>query len=177
MAITEAPFDHEGNMVSYPDDLVGWERYTDDDGNERHRAIRPTMLPVEPFYDEFEIVGIELGRSAKRLVLKSRHTGKTYPLFVADIVKLLQDNGTVLKGTWGVAKRGQNYGIKQIEPPQVDKYKPLLGKQVKVTLDNDDPKAIATGTLLSFSDDGEVVVQDEMGFVHYCWPNLKMEEI
>ncbi|AGM12361.1 hypothetical protein SSEA_SKINNY_136 [Mycobacterium phage Skinny] len=24
---------------------------------------------------------------------------------------------------------------------------------------------------------GEVVVQDEMGFVHYCWPNLKMEEI
>lgn len=56
---------------------------------------------------------------------------------------------------------------------------PLLGKQVRVTLahDTDDPKAIAEGKLLAFADSGEVTVQDEMGFVHYCWPMLEVEAL
>ncbi|QNJ56923.1 hypothetical protein SEA_REINDEER_132 [Mycobacterium phage Reindeer] len=181
MAVTEAPFDQNGNMISYPGEITGWEWYLDDEGNQRYRAIRAEMTPMEPFYGEMRVVGIETGRSAKRLVLEDINTGKTYPLFVADIVKLLQDAGTVLTGTWGASKRGQNYGIKRVAPgpaqERLEQMRPLLGKQVKVTLDNEDPKAIATGKLLSFSDCGDVVVEDDMGFVHYCWPNLKTEEI
>jgi hypothetical protein len=55
----------------------------------------------------------------------------------------------------------------------LDDMKALLGKHVMVTLAEDDEKAIAWGKLLSFDDGGEVVIQDEMGFLHYCWPNLK----
>ena len=50
----------------------------------------------------------------------------------------------------------------------------LLGQQVIVTLSHDDrePDRIARGTLLKVADSGEVCVEDEMGFVHYCWPML-----
>lgn len=51
----------------------------------------------------------------------------------------------------------------------------LLGHEVVVTLDRPDgekPATVAKGTLLAWADSGEVVVRDEMGFVHYCWPML-----
>jgi len=51
----------------------------------------------------------------------------------------------------------------------------LLGKQVIVTL-QDSPKVIARGRLLRFGDDGEFVLQDDEGFVHYAWPMLNIEE-
>lgn len=53
----------------------------------------------------------------------------------------------------------------------------LLGKQVKVILSYDDPKGIAKGQLLHFSDGGEVTIKDEMGFTHFCWPGLEMEAL
>lgn len=52
---------------------------------------------------------------------------------------------------------------------------PLLGKEVKVTLAHDDPRGVVEGTLLSFADSGEVIVRDEMGFTHWCWPMLEVE--
>lgn len=52
----------------------------------------------------------------------------------------------------------------------------LLGKRVVVTLDNDDDTAIAKGTLMRFCDGGEVVVLDDMGFLNYCWPMLRVAE-
>lgn len=55
-------------------------------------------------------------------------------------------------------------------------WRKLLGKQVRVTLDNDG-KVVAEGRLLAFDDCGEAVVQDEMGFLHYCWPMLTVEEV
>lgn len=51
----------------------------------------------------------------------------------------------------------------------------MLGLEVKTTLSRDPEKAIVTGTLLSFSEDGEIVIRDEMGIVHWCWPNLDTE--
>ncbi|QNO01126.1 hypothetical protein [Mycobacterium phage CELFI] len=48
----------------------------------------------------------------------------------------------------------------------------LLGEQVVVVL-NREPLATAVGELLSFEDGGEVVIRDDMGFVHYCWPALE----
>lgn len=50
---------------------------------------------------------------------------------------------------------------------------PMLGKQVKVVLHHEDPTAVARGQLLSFSEDGQVVLLDDCGMKHYCWPNLK----
>ncbi len=53
----------------------------------------------------------------------------------------------------------------------------LLGKKVKVVLAEDDPTAIAIGTLLSFTDDGSVVVLDDAGTKHFCLPNLETVEM
>lgn len=60
----------------------------------------------------------------------------------------------------------------------------FLGKQVKVILDKDEwivrdnpnPKpVIIAGKLLSFSDAGEFVIEDDAGDIHYCWPMLTIE--
>lgn len=54
----------------------------------------------------------------------------------------------------------------------------LLGKQVRVTLDNgkDGAPTIVTGKLLGFGTDGQFEIGDEDGTVHYCWPMLSIEE-
>jgi 5-methylthioribose kinase len=106
-----APFDEDGNMVSWPQDHL--EPYEDSEGRRRYRCIPAELTPVEPFHAEMAVVGMETGRSAKRIVLKDINTGKTYPLFVADIVKLLQ--GTLLTGTWEACKRGKNYGVRKVK--------------------------------------------------------------
>ncbi|SHW94992.1 Uncharacterised protein [Mycobacteroides abscessus subsp. abscessus] len=71
------------------------------------------MKAVEPFEADMRVIGMETGRSAKRILLQDSKTGKTYPLFVADIVNLLKD--TVLSGTWEACKRGQNYGVRKVK--------------------------------------------------------------
>ncbi|APQ42229.1 hypothetical protein PBI_MRMAGOO_147 [Mycobacterium phage MrMagoo] len=176
MPVTEAPFDSNGNMVSYP--LQDWRE------NEfgRHERFSKPLVHVEPFYAEMRIVDIERGQSAARMVLQDTFTEKTYPLFLSDLLPMLQEPQDGLtefrvRGTWAVSKRGQNYGIKRIEPSPATEWsthmRSLLGKQVRVVLNPTDPAAIAVGKLLSFTTDGEVVVQDDGGIPHYCWPNLE----
>jgi len=105
MTIKEAPFDGDGNMVSYP----GAQWVT---RNGRFVNLpKDSMRPVEPFTATMQVIGMETGRSAKRLVLMDVDTGKTYPLFVADIVAILK--GVPITGVWSACKRGQNYGIKR----------------------------------------------------------------
>lgn len=54
----------------------------------------------------------------------------------------------------------------------------LLGKQVRVFLTRDgDPQAVATGRLLSIATSGELVIEDDMGFLHYAWPLLDIEQV
>lgn len=54
----------------------------------------------------------------------------------------------------------------------------FLGKRVKVTLDNQNSAdVITTGKLLGFGDDGEFEILEDDGYVHYCWPMLKIEEV
>jgi hypothetical protein len=49
----------------------------------------------------------------------------------------------------------------------------LLGQRVKATLAiGDAPITIATGRLLRISDGGEMAIEDDNGFVNYCWPML-----
>lgn len=57
----------------------------------------------------------------------------------------------------------------------VEKMASFLGCEVLVTLNRDDVNAVARGELLSFSEDGSVVVVDETGIKHHCWPNLITE--
>lgn len=51
----------------------------------------------------------------------------------------------------------------------------MLGKRVRLRL-TDDPSqpVIAEGVLLAFEDSGQAVikVEDDIGFLHYCWPVL-----
>lgn len=66
----------------------------------------------------------------------------------------------------------------------------MLGEQVRVVLARaEEPAAdgdpfnpagcpiredvVARGKLMSFADSGEIVLQDDCGFLHYCWPNLE----
>ena len=55
----------------------------------------------------------------------------------------------------------------------------LLGKRVRVTLDKPEgkPAVIAEGILLGFGDEGDFEIQNDGGFVHYCWPMLAIEEV
>ena len=58
----------------------------------------------------------------------------------------------------------------------IEELQALLGKQVRVTLAHDDPNGVAEGQLLAFDDGGGFVLLDDMGFKHYCWPMLLIEE-
>ena len=51
----------------------------------------------------------------------------------------------------------------------------FLGRQVRVTLDDQNPSAVVTGTLMHATDDGEVTVRDAAGINHYAWPGLHIE--
>ncbi len=102
MPTKEAPFDQDGNMIPYPEQ---WRR--------------PTMRAVEPFAAEMRVVGYERGRSAARFELQDVETGVTYPLFLSDLLPILQgptqaDPELRIRGTWEVSKRGANYGIKRV---------------------------------------------------------------
>lgn len=55
----------------------------------------------------------------------------------------------------------------------------LLGKDVRITLtdSNFSEHVVATGRLIAFDDAGEAVLVDDMGFTHWCWPMLAIEEV
>jgi hypothetical protein len=61
--------------------------------------------------------------------------------------------------------------------PTIDATKELLGKQVRVTLDRPEhgPARIVEGKLLAFDTGGEFMVEQNDGFVMYCWPMLDIE--
>jgi hypothetical protein len=66
----------------------------------------------------------------------------------------------------------------RFDDPGFDAFaKGLLGSQVRVTLNPGDPLAIASGRLLSFTNDGETCVQYDDGVIHWCWPMLYLEEV
>lgn len=52
----------------------------------------------------------------------------------------------------------------------------LLGKQVTVILNHDDPKAVSRGQLLGFGEGGNIEILEDDGFIHYCWPMLEIRE-
>lgn len=106
----QVPVDENGNWLSYPDYFCkGWTR-------------------VYPFHAVMVIDGMRTGRSSKVVVLKDTATDKRYPMFVADLVKGVQQ-GTLgvsfdegegvgkISAWWTASKKGANYGIKSIPAP------------------------------------------------------------
>ncbi|WP_179377834.1 hypothetical protein [Rhodococcus sp. ACS1] len=75
------------------------------------------MVPNTPFEATLEVVGIERGRSAARFRLNNVDTEATYPMFMTDMLHMVQtatiDAGRI-RGTWMAQKRGTNYGVKLV---------------------------------------------------------------
>jgi hypothetical protein len=64
-----------------------------------------------------------------------------------------------------------------------DYARALLGQQVRVVLGYEDSEGdvdrgipvITEGQLLGFGQGGDFEILEDDGFVHYCWPMLKVE--
>lgn len=95
------PVDNDGNWLSYPAwNHAGW-------------------LKVKPFHATLTVDSVRTGRSSKVVVLVD-DAGKSYPMFVADLVKGIKDGSLEIvagqiTATWTVSKRGANYGIRSIK--------------------------------------------------------------
>jgi hypothetical protein len=73
------------------------------------------------------------------------------------------------------------YEEEQLAEAGWNRVRGLLGKRVRVVLHkpqpgNRDKAVITTGKLLGFGDGGYVEIEEDDGFVHYCWPMLEIEE-
>lgn len=92
----------------------------------------------EPFEAELRLEGIVRGRSSAYAVWLDYEAARQadqiddpdlapavprYPLFLTDLVELLRHKGIRkggrVAGTWRVVKRGQNYGLALVPPPEV----------------------------------------------------------
>jgi len=63
---------------------------------------------------------------------------------------------------------------------ETDKTHSLLGKRVRVTLEearNECPPIIVTGKFLGFGEGGDIEIEEDDGFIHWCWPMLNVEEV
>lgn len=102
MPIDQAPFDIHGNLLHHTyakpgdrDDRVDWR-------------------PNDPFEATLALEGANRGRSSAYFVWVGED-GAQYPMFITDMVQLLQRQG-VRKGgkvttRWHAVKRGNNHGI------------------------------------------------------------------
>jgi hypothetical protein len=71
--------------------------------------------PNEAFRAQLRILGTERGQSAARFIAEDVETGVRYPIFITDILAIIQGPGFLsggrVLGTWQARKRGQNYGL------------------------------------------------------------------
>jgi len=122
------PFDEEGNMLNYVkvDKLSAEEaeecyikgslkktyavRYPGGTLHVQNIEWRPNRI----FKATLELVKQKNGCSSKVAIWKDQTTGKTYTMFIRDVLDLiLVDHGYhILTGEFSYVKRGANYGIK-----------------------------------------------------------------
>ena len=106
-----APFNpFSGDMMHYPETAWTYEQVGD-----KPVCVRkpPEWRLVQPFEATLAIQSMSRGRSAAYFTF-SDESGTHYPVFMADVEKILK-NATVVHGrvsaVWVARKRGQNYGI------------------------------------------------------------------
>jgi hypothetical protein len=103
--LEKAPFDQWGGLMEY----VG--------------TVEPhEWRENKPFSALLAIEGIERGMSAARFIWHA-DGGRTFPMFMTDMVDLLKNAPNLCKGTvhtwWMVQKRGQNYGVRLARPEEL----------------------------------------------------------
>lgn len=85
-----------GEWAAYPD---SW--YTD-------------MVDFEPFTTTMFFTGYSRGRSAARICVKSDCGDHAGEIFMTDFESIMLEHGWPIDGvtgTWGICKRGMNYGL------------------------------------------------------------------
>jgi hypothetical protein len=104
----KVPLDDDGNLLHWarPESKTGWG------ANYKQTGINW----VEPFEFQayLQIDRLETGRTAKYVWWTDLQTGNQYPMFVADVIKLVKAGcqaGGKRNGLWRTVKRGQNFGI------------------------------------------------------------------
>ena len=89
---------------------VGWTYERKPDGEDYFKWI-----PNHIWSDTINIVSIERGQSAAHFIVKSEVTGKTYYMFMKDLLNMLLnhtvENGRI-SGAFTYVQRGKNFGIK-----------------------------------------------------------------
>ncbi len=97
----KAPFTKDGSLMNY----VG----PGQSGIEWRDADTPMQMTLT-------FVEFKRGRSAAHSIWKDEH-GNEFTMFLADLQDLLQTGATkTVTGKWVVTKRGQDFGIKQLQP-------------------------------------------------------------
>lgn len=120
--LMQVPFDTRGNLINYV--YRGWDQQK---RSQTHRLetrdgvwedLEIVWRDNVPFEDTLTFVGDwSRGRSSVNFMLTSTKTGGTLPAFIVDFAEMVQHmNHGVITGTFVVAKRGQNYGIKLCPP-------------------------------------------------------------
>jgi len=93
----QVPFDVHGNMQHYG-------------GYATHFKV------MYPFTASLKMEKMSRGRSAAFFYVIDEQTGKSYPMFMADLFYIIENHSIVQGVTpvleWVPSKRGQNYGIK-----------------------------------------------------------------
>jgi hypothetical protein len=96
--VTEVPYSRGGSLLHWAD----------------RRSPDVRWLPNDPFQGVFRLAGMRSGRSAK-YVLLGTDDGREFPMFVTDLLDVLNrsgiSGGLTGNGPWIVRKRGQNYGV------------------------------------------------------------------
>jgi hypothetical protein len=95
--LEQVPYNaHTGHMVTYPTPQSEWR-------------------PNTAFEAALRVVGTERGQSAARFIVEDTATGVQYPLFMTELLAIVQhatiEHG-VVSGQWIGCKRGANYGIR-----------------------------------------------------------------
>lgn len=102
----QVPFDEHGNLQSYPQRMII-----------NGRVVESFWRDNYEFDDKLRIANISRGQSSAKFILKSDTDGREYPMFMKDMLELIQtskiSNGIVI-AKWTFVKRGQNYGIKVV---------------------------------------------------------------
>lgn len=100
----KVPFTENGSLMHYArTDAWAGDYYTPFEWREPHEF--PAVLTIDHMLS---------GRSAKYVVWKAAD-GRTFPMFVADLVDMLKTvtaREGVVSGVWYTGKRGANFGIK-----------------------------------------------------------------
>ncbi len=105
--VTMVPFTAAGHLCHFEGDGYRW------DNGER---TGPEWRPNAPFRNVLRMTGMHSGRSAKYVELTDRD-GYRYPMFVTDLLDLLERSGSGVRAGWTgsevwiVRKRGRNYGL------------------------------------------------------------------